>query len=135
MVNDMVFTLARAAMELDHFTQGKENDFKAINEVAGLIEENIPYLQRTDHIPFLNDTFGFPYFSLMDSIDKDFGSNIPNEVAPRLALEMKLFSSELIDVRELSVERIKNLVDTCVKFGNNIMSYENSWCGFRRYVA
>lgn len=82
---------SRGAMEIDNFRLGRNNDFSHVFELAGILEKfQLGGSAKT--FPYSL----FPYHALQRFLVKESDKSVTK--VPELALEMRLFCSELGDV-------------------------------------
>src|SRR3989338_9735685 len=104
-----------AAVEIGHYIREGKGDFTYVNEFTDLIKEHIP---KDDEFTSLTKT-KFPYWALCVGIE--YGSNKKLKEVAELSLQMRLLSSELSTIEELSKERLENLRDFICNFNNQIL--------------
>lgn len=113
-----------AALGIDFIMQGKENEHtKYVKELAEIIDK---YGKKCTSEEF----FCWPYLTLFKAIEHDKKKEI--RLVSELSLEMKLLASELFDIKNLSAERQKELLEFCCNASGYFMADMPSW---KKYLA
>ena len=107
-----------AALEIDNYLIGRNNNFDSVKSLTKLFEENSiksPYTVRDG-----SGSLGF-YLMLKEVFEKDSDKEI-NHVS-ELALEMKLLQSEFNFIPNLSKEKLEYLRSVCLDLSKISRNY------------
>src|SRR3989344_6149469 len=105
--------MSNAAIEVDKYIFGKDYDMSNIRRLAEVLDKY--KVKGNERSPPFN---GFPYFQLIDAIEKGSKKRIGD--CSDLALEMKLILLELKDFPESSKDP-KQLLSFIVDFGMELV--------------
>jgi len=104
-----------AAIEIDNYLKKKKTGLSSVKEFTKIIQDNL--ISDSDTFLTMPD---FPYLALAKAMRKD--SNKEIRYVSELALEMRLFYSELSDLEGLSKDRLENLRNFCVEASKSFLA-------------
>lgn len=114
-----------AAHGIDCIIRGKEE-----NEYSVHIKELAELMDKYSKKCTSEESFCWPYMTLWRALMQDKKKEI--RLASELSLEMKLFANELFDVKNLSKEKQKELLEFCCTVSGYFMADMPS---FKKYLA